>query len=826
MLSKNLEVTLNRALSLASKYKHEYATYEHLLLAMTSDPDVSRILLSCKVNTEHLVAQLERYLQNDLSALVNTNNVSPRPTAGFQKVIHRAAIHGNAVGIKRLTGAHVLAEFFLENDSTALKFLKEQGLNRQTIIEHMIQNGLFDKQQQNANMIDNIQFDDSVRQQKQEDVPVAKKTVIKISASPQSLGGAQGQHLFITPSIQQGQNSQSDLLSTYCVNLNEKAKKGDITTLIGRDLEIQRTIEILCRRQKNNPLLVGDPGVGKTAIAEGLAKKIVDNNVPNILNNAVIYALDLGMLVAGTKYRGDFEERIKNLITEIKNMPNAILFIDEVHTIVGAGSTSNSQLDASNLIKPALARGEIRCIGATTFKEFHQHFEKDQALLRRFQKILVEEPNEETAMEILRGVQEYYEKHHNVKYSKEALSSAITLSQRYVHDRRLPDKAIDLIDEAGAHTKLVRTDDKNIVIETRDIENVVAKILHVPAVMVNTNDILQLKGLEFNLKDVIFGQNQAIEELCSGIKTARAGLRTGNKPTGCYMFAGPTGVGKTELARQLAKACSMELIRFDMSEYMEPHSVARLIGSPPGYTGYDQGGLLTEAISKNPYSVVLLDEIEKAHPDIFNITLQIMDYGRLTDTTGKIVSFTHAIVIFTTNAGADQYNKNKVGFGANDGYGAESATNVLHTLFSPEFRARLDSVIMFNKLTPETIDSIVDKGLKQLSSQLADRNVSIDFNRDVTKHFANKCFDANVQSGARTLDKAIDVDLKQKIADEILFGKLQSGGKVKIYISDSNELKLEYVKARKKPTLAVTIQTQEVCADNNMSSSDIVDCTT
>lgn len=549
---------------------------------------------------------------------------------------------------------------------------------------------------------------------------------------------------------------------------------------------MERTIEILSRRQKNNPILVGESGVGKTAIAEGLAYRIVKGKIPEILKDFEIYSLDIGALVAGTRFRGDFEERIKNLLNELKEEKKVILFIDEIHTIIGAGSTTTASLDASNLMKPALARGEIRCIGSTTFKEFNQSFAKDPALARRFQKIVVDEPSEEIAVKILKGLKSYYELHHDVKYSEEAIESAVSLSERYIHDRYLPDKAIDLIDEAGAHKKLVTKNDEERLITSKDIELIIAKTLNIPAVTLASSDVLKLKKLEFNLKRVIFGQDEAISDLCSGVKMAKAGLRDHEKPVGSYLFVGPTGVGKTELARQLATFCSMAISRFDMSEYMEPHSVSRLIGSPPGYTGYDKGGLLTDVIDKAPYSVVLFDEIEKAHSDIFNILLQIMDYGKLTDNVGKIVDFRNTIIILTANSGADEYNKNQIGFGAEQDYGSQKAMKVIEETFSPEFRDRLDKIIMFNPLDDKVISLIIDKALKELAAQLADKKVRIEIANPAKEYLIKKCFGKEKHGGARLLEREIDNEIKQNIAEEILFGKLQNGGAVNVTYAKNN----------------------------------------
>lgn len=767
MLSKTLENSIKRALTIAGDYKHEFATYEHLLLALLHDKDVSSTLLKNNVDLIELSDNLEDYLANDLVSFVNLESKAARPTSGFQKLVQKAAIHSHAVGRDVVTGTDLLTELFFYKETKATKLLQEIGLSRNIILQSIEDNLPKNKGEFGEDAVKNdLQKLDAYAENARNAFGILSQ---KSAAEPAA-------------EVKQDQGQKSPL-NLYCANLNDKAREGFVDLLIGRDREIDRTIEILSRRQKNNPLLVGEPGVGKTAIAEGLAYRIVKGEVPEILKNFQIYSLDIGSLISGTKYRGDFEERFKNLISEIKAQKNIIFFIDEIHTIVGAGSTTTASLDASNLIKPALARGEIRCMGATTFKEFNQHFAKDQALVRRFQKIVVEEPSLEATIKILMGLKPYYEKHHNVKYTDQAIEAAVNLSERYIHDRQLPDKAIDLIDEAGASMKIDPDPKKDNIVDETDIEHLIAKILNIPSVTIASDDVSKLKKLEFNLNRLIFGQEEAISNLCASIKMSMAGLRDFNKPVGCYLFAGPTGTGKTELAKQLANLCSMELIRFDMSEYMEPHSISRLIGSPPGYSGYDQGGLLTDALEKAPYSVILFDEIEKAHSDVFNLLLQIMDYGKLTDTVGKTVNFSHAIIIMTSNSGADQYNKHKLGFGEDVKFASNQAIGLLESNFSPEFRDRLDKIIMFNPLNDEMINKIIEKTMKELAEQLADKHVRIEVDHSVQEILVDKCF-KRLPGGARMLEKAVDEEIKKRIAEEILFGKLSKGGLAKIKYED------------------------------------------
>jgi ATP-dependent Clp protease ATP-binding subunit ClpA len=766
MLSKSLEMTLHRSLSIAREYKHEYATFEHLLLALIEDQDAKSVLLGCKVDIEKLTKKLKSFLKSELNALVVDHVLEVKPTAGFQRVVHRAAIHGHATGQDNITGANVLAEFFFEHESYAVMFLKEQQLTRMDIINYLAKHS-------QSNIITRMQNDEIYGSD--------------FLSEPQKTENSE-----VKKSPQKTQPEPSGPVATFCINLNSKAQNGEIDMLIGREQEIERTIEILCRRHKNNPLLVGEPGVGKTAIAEGLAYRIVKEDVPEVLKNAIIFALDMGSLVAGTRYRGDFEERVKSIIKELKEMPNAVLFIDEIHTIIGAGSTSGGSLDASNLLKPALARGEIHCIGSTTFKEYHNHFEKDMALVRRFQKVVVQAPDIKGTIKILIGLKAYYEEHHKVKYEESALEAAAMLSDRYITDRHLPDKAIDLIDEAGAKKKILSSASplRDAPITVRDIEDIVAKISHIPSISIATDDVVKLQQLEANLKDAIYGQDKAIEELCSNIKLAKAGLKKVEKPTGSYLFAGPTGVGKTELARQLAKLCSMELVRFDMSEYAEAHSVSRLIGTPPGYVGFEQGGLLTDAVSKFPYSVILLDEIEKAHKDIYNLMLQIMDYGKLTDSTGKTVNFAHSIVIMTTNAGAEQMSKASIGFGSKQETSFKKGIDELNRLFTPEFRNRLDAVIQFAPLDSKVVELIIHKLFHELGEQLADKGVKITADKSVKAYLAQMGFDK--LNGARMLERVIQNEIKKKIAEEILFGKLKKGGKVQVKCDKSNKITFDF----------------------------------
>ncbi len=770
MLSKHLESCFHRALSIAKSQHHEYATLEHFLFSLLDDKEVIVMLQTLNIDIANLRLDVFNYITNDLHSLVDHNIVEAKATAGFQRIVHRAAVHANASGSRIITANNILAEFFLENDSYAVTCLKKYGVTRMNIMSYIAQTSSSRQTLKSDNLGEN-DFESG------------------ISGQASSVDYVDDND---SKSVTIGGPSPKKAISTYCVNLNQKALNGNIDVLIGREEEIQRTIEILSRRQKNNVILVGDPGVGKTAIAEGLAVRIVQKNVPKILEKSVIYALDLGSIVAGTRYRGDFEERIKNLIEEIKIMEDAILFIDEIHTMIGAGATSGGSMDASNLLKPALARGEIRCIGSTTFKEFRNHFEKDMALVRRFQQVIINEPTIEETIQILNGLKPYYEKHHGVVYNDDAINASVNLSERYITDRNLPDKAVDILDEVGARKKIMDT--KSNIITEKDVEEIVAMIANLPVMIVAIDDARKLKTLEPKLKKVIFGQDHAISELSSSIKLAIAGLRELGRPTGCYLFAGSTGVGKTELAKQLAQCCSMNLIRFDMSEYSESHSVSRLIGTPPGYVGFDQGGLLTEAVDKAPYSVILFDEIEKAHSDIYSILLQVMDHGRLTDSAGKSVNFSHTIIIFTTNCGVTN-NNSPLGFGRDkkDVEKAQISMDAINTTFNPEFRSRLDNIIIFNSLDDNIVRKIIGKKFEEIASQLADKGVKIIVDKTVYEHLANNAFDR--KNGARMLGRVIDIEIKEKIADEILFGKLKKGGTVDIKYNQS--MIFEFYKAEK-----------------------------
>lgn len=763
MLSKNLELTLHRALNSAKEYKHEYATLEHLVLALSEDPEASAALIECDVDIAILCEKLRYFLNNELQAIILKSVKESKPTAGFQRVIHRAAIQVHALGQQEITGVNVLAEIFSEQDSYAVLFLSEQNLTRQDVMNYISQTML--SQVSNA---PDIGLQSLPYKKQEEDSALLAK-------------------------------EETDPLAKYCVNLNKLATEQKIDALIGRENEIERTIEVLCRRNKNNPILVGDPGVGKTAIAEGLALYLTTNKVPDVLKGSVIYSLDMGALVAGTRYRGDFEERLKQVVKKVQDTPSAILFIDEIHTIIGAGSTNGSALDAGNLLKPMLARGNFRCIGSTTFKEYQNHFEKDAALARRFQKIIVDEPSVDDAIVMLKGLKSFYEKHHNVEYSDKAIEMAVVLSDRYINDRRLPDKAIDVIDEAGAHCKLKLNNQNSttkIKVTEADIEAIIAKMVHIPVQTIAQDESEQIHGLETLLKSKVFGQDRAIEELVSIIKLEKAGLREHEKPMGCYLFSGPTGVGKTKLAKELALALNMELHRFDMSEYMEKHSISRLIGAPPGYVGFDQGGLLTDEVRKSPYSVVLLDEIEKAHPDIYNIMLQIMDYGRVTDSNGVSVNFCNTIVIMTTNAGAVSLNKNNIGF--NDlkqiVTNSRESNEHINRTFSPEFRNRLDAIIEFSPLSSEVIVQIVDQYLYNLSTQLTEKEINMVINDKAKEYLCDVGFDT--YRGARELERIIDKKIKKTLADEILFGKLKKGGTVNVDLdNDKRELKFGYLES-------------------------------
>ena len=773
MLSRNLEQTLHRALSLASERRHEYATLEHLLLGLAEDTDAATVLKACGVDLDKLRSDLGEFLDKDLAGLATDRPGDPKPTAGFQRVVQRAAIHVQSSGRDEVSGANVLVALFSERESHAVYFLQLQDMTRLDAV-NFISHGIAKAPGRSSQR------------------PVT-------GSNPQQPGD--GNHPEQEREEKPSRRSQ-DALTNYCVNLNKKAMAGKIDPLIGRDLEIERTIQILCRRTKNNPLYVGDPGVGKTAIAEGLAKRIVEGDVPEVLLKSTIFALDMGSLLAGTRYRGDFEERLKAVVNELENLPGAILFIDEIHTVIGAGATSGGAMDASNLLKPALASGNLRCIGSTTYKEFRNYFEKDRALVRRFQKIDVNEPSIEDSIKILRGLKLNYEKHHKVRYTDEAIKAAVELSAKYINDRKLPDKAIDVIDEVGASRMLLPVDQRRTVVTLRDVEEIVAKIARIPPKSVSADDKETLRNLERDLKSMVFGQDKAIDALAAAIKLARAGLREPEKPIGNYLFSGPTGVGKTEVARQLASTMGIELIRFDMSEYMERHSISRLIGAPPGYVGFDQGGLLTDAIDQHPHAVLLLDEIEKAHPDVynlllqvfedgqltdglgnpdlFNILLQVMDHGKLTDHNGKTVDFRNIILIMTTNAGASDMAKEAIGFGREGRTGEDE--DAIKRLFTPEFRNRLDATITFAGLTPEIVGRVVEKFVMQLEAQLADRNVTIELSSAAKEWLAERGYDRLY--GARPLARVIQEHIKKPLAEELLFGKLVKGGAVKVTMRD------------------------------------------
>ena len=753
MLSPALEKTLHRALDAANERSHEFATLEHLLLALLDDKDAREVMEACGVETEGLRGEVRSYLDRELANLVMPSPQDPKPTSAFQRVIQRAVIHVQSSGRSEVTGANVLVALFSERESHAVYFLQEQDLTRFDAV-NFISHGI-----------------SKVRGK-------SKSRRIMGADESESSGSSESK-------------SKKDTLSAFCVNLNEKATQGKIDPLIGRDKEVERTIQILCRRTKNNPLYVGDPGVGKTAIAEGLARRIVEGDVPEVLKDATIFALDMGGLLAGTRYRGDFEERLKSVIAEIEAIDNAVLFIDEIHTVVGAGATSGGAMDASNLLKPALARGTLRCIGSTTYKEYRSHIEKDRALVRRFQKIDVNEPTPEDAIKILHGLKPYYEQYHGVRFTSEAIKAAVELSARHIGNRKLPDKAIDVLDETGAALNLLPPSKRKKVIDVADIESTVATIARIPEKTVSKDDKTVLANLQRDLKTVVFGQDRAIESLDAAIKLARAGLRELEKPIGCYLFTGPTGVGKTEVARQLARLLGVELIRFDMSEYMERHTISRLIGAPPGYVGFEQGGLLTDAIDQHPYAVLLLDEIEKAHPELFNILLQVMDHGRLTDHNGKQVDFRNVILVMTSNAGAAELAKPSVGFMQDSRTGADE--EAVNRLFAPEFRNRLDATIPFAPLSPDHIGRVVDKFIIQLEMQLADRNVSIALSEAARKWLAAKGYDP--QFGARPLARVLQEHVKKPLAEELIFGKLEKGGVVRI---DEQDGKLTFsIKADK-----------------------------
>ncbi|MDC0626881.1 ATP-dependent Clp protease ATP-binding subunit ClpA [Methylophilaceae bacterium] len=745
MISQELEVSLHMAFMDARQKRHELITVEHLLVAMLDNPSAQEVLKACGANFDTLKKDLLNHIEEHTPIVNGENEVDTQPTLGFQRVIQRAMLHVQSSGKKEVTGANVLVAIFGEKDSHAVYFLHQQGIARLDVV-NFIAHGI-EKDIDKENEADEV--DENIDQ--------------KI------------------------QNKESDLES-YALNLNKIVLDGKIDPVIGREDEIERVAQILCRRRKNNPLLVGDAGVGKTAIAEGLAKKIVDGDIPEVLKDTVIYSLDLGALIAGTKYRGDFEQRLKNVLKQLTKKPNAILFIDEIHTIIGAGSASGGTLDASNLLKPALAKGELRCIGATTFNEYRTVFEKDHALTRRFQKIDVDEPSIPVSIEILKGLKKSFESHHKIKFLNNALISAVELSAKYITDRKLPDKAIDVIDEAGALQKILPKTKQKKTISSKEIEEVISKIAKIPSKNINQDDLSMLKNLERDLKAIIFGQDEAINKLSTAIKMARSGLLSDNKPIGSFMFSGPTGVGKTEVAKQLAYTLGIELIRIDMSEFMERHAVSKLIGAPPGYVGFDQGGTLTESINKNPYAVLLLDEIEKAHPDVHNILLQIMDNGFLTDSNGRKIDFRNVTLIMTTNVGAESLSKSSLGF-ITDTQTVFDEKKEINKAFSPEFRNRIDAIVSFAPLENETILKVVDKFLIQLENQLHDKKVEVTFSDNLKNYLAKNGFD--IKMGARPMSRLIQDTIRKALADELLFGKLVNGGDVHIDIDDNENIKLQ-----------------------------------
>ena len=738
MLSQELEFSLNAAFRDARARRHEYVTVEHLLTALLDNPSAAQVLRACGGNLDDLRKNLVSFLNENVPSLPNESDAEAQPTVGFQRVIQRAVLHVQGVGKKEVTGANVLVAMFGEKDSHAVYFLHKQSISRFDVV-NFISHGI-------SKVPDESQGELPAPDEVEEGAPAPER-------SP---------------------------LDVFTVDLNEQARLGKIDPLIGRDHEITRTIQVLCRRRKNNPLFVGEAGVGKTAIAEGLAKKIVDGEVPSVLADSSIYSLDMGALLAGTKYRGDFEKRLKAVLNALKKKEGAILFIDEIHTIIGAGAASGGAMDASNLLKPALGSGELKCVGSTTYQEYRGIFEKDRALSRRFQKIDVSEPSVEEAVEILRGLRSRFEEHHGVRYTQQALRSAVELSSRYINDRHLPDKAIDVIDEAGASIQLLPASKRKKTIGVGDIENIVAKIARIPPKSVSTSDREVLRHLDRDLKMVVYGQDQAIDALATSIKMSRSGLGEPEKPIGSYLFAGPTGVGKTEVTRQLARVMGVELIRFDMSEYMERHTVSRLIGAPPGYVGFDQGGLLTEAVNKQPHAVLLLDEIEKAHPEVFNLLLQVMDHGTLTDNNGKKADFRNVIIVMTTNAGAERLGRSSMGFTQQDHLGDE--IKEINRMFSPEFRNRLDAIIGFKHLDENTIGHVVDKFILELEAQLADRNVAIELEQEARAWLAKKGYDPTM--GARPMARLIQEQIKRPLADELLFGRLANGGDVKVALKD------------------------------------------
>ena len=759
MIAQELEVSLHMAFMEARQKKHEFITVEHLLLAMLENPSALEVLKACGTNLEELKKLLLDFIEEH-TPLIADEDSETQPTLGFQRVIQRAILHVQSSGKKEVTGANVLVAIFGEKDSHAVYFLHEKGVTRLDVV-NFIAHGIAKVGDPNAD-------------EKKEGAD---------ANDPEG----------------QSEAKTESALASYAVNLNELAMKGKIDPLIGRDMELERVVQILCRRRKNNPLLVGEAGVGKTAIAEGLARRIVEGEIPQILENSEVFSLDMGALLAGTKYRGDFEQRLKAVLKQLEKQPNSILFVDEIHTIIGAGAASGGTLDASNLLKPALSSGQLRCIGATTYNEYRGIFEKDHALSRRFQKIDVGEPSVSETVSILRGLKSRFEEHHQVRYTATALTAAAELSARFIHDRHLPDKAIDVIDEAGAAQRIAVGKKKKKVIGKLEIEEIIAKIARVPSQNVSNDDRSKLKTLDRDLNAVVFGQERAIDALSSAIKMARSGLGNPRKPVGAFLFSGPTGVGKTEVARQLAYTLGIELVRFDMSEYMERHAVSRLIGAPPGYVGFDQGGLLTEAVVKQPHCVLLLDEIEKAHPDIFNILLQVMDHGTLTDNNGRKADFRNAIIIMTTNAGSSEISKNTMGF--TDAVTAGDELAEIKRQFTPEFRNRLDSIVSFGPLSKEIILKVVDKFLMELEHQLQEKKVDATFSSKLREYLGRKGFDPLM--GARPMARLIQDTIRRALADELLFGKLSSGGDVEIDLDDNDEILIQIASEKSDQTVTV-----------------------
>ncbi|WP_180897197.1 ATP-dependent Clp protease ATP-binding subunit ClpA [Martelella soudanensis] len=759
--SPSLEKALHQALTYANDRHHEYATLEHLLLALIDDGDAAAVMGACNVDLDALRKIVTEYVDTELANLITGYDEDSKPTSGFQRVIQRAVIHVQSSGREEVTGANVLVAIFAERESHAAYFLQQQEMTRYDAVNY-ISHG------------------------------IGKRPGASETRTPRGVNEPEESDTGSPRESEDSARKQPDALKAYCVNLNEKALSGKIDPLIGRDAEVNRTIQVLCRRSKNNPLYVGDPGVGKTAIAEGLAKRIVEGKVPEALIDATIFSLDMGTLLAGTRYRGDFEERLKQVVKELEEYEGAVLFIDEIHTVIGAGATSGGAMDASNLLKPALSSGAIRCIGSTTYKEYRQFFEKDRALVRRFQKIDVNEPSVDDTIAIMKGLKPYFEEYHNLRYTNEAIKAAVELSARYITDRKLPDKAIDVIDESGAAQMLVPVSRRRKMITEREIEATVATMARIPPKTVSKDDEQVLANLEQELRSVVYGQDNAIDALATSIKLARAGLREPNKPIGSYIFSGPTGVGKTEVSKQLASSLGVELLRFDMSEYMERHTVSRLLGAPPGYVGFDQGGLLTDGVDQHPHCVVLLDEIEKAHPDIYNILLQVMDHGSLTDHNGKKIDFRNVILIMTTNAGAAEMSKSAIGFGSSRRTGEDE--EALNRIFTPEFRNRLDAIIQFAPLPTEVIHQVVQKFVMQLESQLSERNITFELEDKAVEWLAERGYDEKM--GARPLSRVIQEHIKKPLANEILFGKLKKGGVVRVGVTEKDgkqELSLEAI---------------------------------